>query len=366
MLTGKALLSRVFMIGALPYLFLCACDTKEQKQQNALREQQASVNAQNYIREKYGFTANVTGAGVDREQGMFGGTPRSDVIVYMEYEGRAFQVFITGKKESTAGADTWQTEMIEKAFCDYLHANFDGIEQIVLRPRTYAERESNIAFSPVYYDGSNLKEAALSCYAGVTAYCLHTDLSKKSDFAFLKNYCRDEDGIDAEFISCRTEGVLGDSYAAHQPICCESFRTMNSRGETYQPYKLQTIGGYPCYIAPDQSGQVTIEKTDAPDAAVFRGYGIGGAEIDSDALRITADSPTDITVYVPVEEIGRFDADGYRHAGTRIGHCYRDSDGEQHYNTGFCNAAGGYAIIEAHLPADAEDIYVFLHDTSKD
>ena len=65
MLTGKALLSRVFMIGALPYLFLCACDTKEQKQQNALREQQASVNAQNYIREKYGFTANVTGAGVD-------------------------------------------------------------------------------------------------------------------------------------------------------------------------------------------------------------------------------------------------------------------------------------------------------------
>ncbi|MCQ2408638.1 MAG: hypothetical protein MJ065_08980 [Oscillospiraceae bacterium] len=358
MLTGKAILSRVFMIGALPYLFLCACDTKEQKQQNALWEQQAAVNAQDYIRNKYGFTANVTGAGVDREDGMFGGAPRSDVIVDMEYDGRAFQVFITGETTSAEGADTWQIEMIEKVFCDYLHSNFDGIEKIVLQPRTVAKRERNISFSPVYFDGSNLMEAALSCYSGITAYCLHTDLSQESDFAFLAEYCQDDSGIEAEFISCRTAEAMGNSSEAHQPICCESIRQINSRGETYQAYELQTIDGYPCYIAPEQNGLVTIEKTEAPDPAEF-GY---GWEIDSEALRITANSQTNITVYVPLEEIGHFDANGHLHSGTMIGHYYKDRRGEKHYYKDFCHAAGGYAIIQAHPSAEAENVYVFLRE----
>ena len=44
----KQKISAVFMVLCAPYLLLTACDTKEQKEQNAKWEEQASFNAQAY------------------------------------------------------------------------------------------------------------------------------------------------------------------------------------------------------------------------------------------------------------------------------------------------------------------------------
>ena len=63
----KQKISAVFMVLCAPYLLLTACDTKEQKEQNAKWEEQASFNAQAYIKQKYGFAASVTSAaGLDQ------------------------------------------------------------------------------------------------------------------------------------------------------------------------------------------------------------------------------------------------------------------------------------------------------------
>lgn len=87
-LVKKKKFSVLFIIFANICLFLTACDSDEQKVQNVKWEAQASRNAQAYINQKYGFSAKITDAKVDRMQGMFGSAPLSDVLVQMQYEER--------------------------------------------------------------------------------------------------------------------------------------------------------------------------------------------------------------------------------------------------------------------------------------
>ena len=120
-------ISAAFILLCAPYLLLTACDTKEQKALNAQREAQAALNAQEYIRQKYGFAAEVTQAKVDRRHGWISTQPLSDVLVQMQHDDRSFTVFITGEEQSSAGADNYQAEEIAQAVRETVDAEIPGL-----------------------------------------------------------------------------------------------------------------------------------------------------------------------------------------------------------------------------------------------
>lgn len=98
--------------------------TKEEKALMEQYEKTAKTNAVDYIKEKYGFTAKVTGTKVLKVNPGpvpdFSPSPTGFVDVSMEYEDIEFVVNITGEEQSTDGKDSYQKTEIDNAFKESL------------------------------------------------------------------------------------------------------------------------------------------------------------------------------------------------------------------------------------------------------
>lgn len=104
-------------------LLLSGCVTKEQEEKNAANLARAEINAVNYVKEKYGFTAEITSSEIERDGGMFGPSFTNHAYVNMSYNGKDFTVYINGKNTNTDGVDDYQAAAITEA----LQAKLDSI-----------------------------------------------------------------------------------------------------------------------------------------------------------------------------------------------------------------------------------------------
>ncbi|SDB07484.1 hypothetical protein SAMN02910298_00248 [Pseudobutyrivibrio sp. YE44] len=116
-------------------LFLCSCgysagDFVTMKKYKV----QGSDNAKNYIKEKYGFEAEVVD--VDNEYPMGGPIPdltpmpTGFVTVKMKYQGKEFNVEIAGNSKNTDGKDDYQKEEILSFLEEYIidaYPTVDGV-----------------------------------------------------------------------------------------------------------------------------------------------------------------------------------------------------------------------------------------------
>lgn len=138
------------------------CYSAEERAQAKAYEKQGKKNAENYIKEKYGFEAKVTDA-VCQRLGEFDPSPSESVFVTMEYDGRLFLVKIDGDVETTEGVDNYQCREIgaalekkleevtglttEEAFAVYgAYKDYGGV------------RDKKNGLVAPYFDGTNFTE----------------------------------------------------------------------------------------------------------------------------------------------------------------------------------------------------------------
>ncbi|MCM1227053.1 MAG: hypothetical protein NC320_06450 [Clostridium sp.] len=351
-----------------------ACDSKEQKKLNAQWEAQASENAVSYIQEKYGFKADVVSADICRAAGFFSSSPTSDVIVGMEYDGRAFDVYINGENSNTDGSDSYQSAEIEAAMTEMLNKNIPGVRQVSLLddlPDHYVQEFSEPLYS-AYYDGDNLCETAKSGLSGFKAYYLQTDFSDESNFHFLDEYCNCEDFLHCEFISCRSEDAFDfdDANAKSSPVYCDNMRSLGGRTAEYAEYELHEFDNFKYYLnypneSSEKNAEIKISKLSPYNTGILDDYNVSSnAEIASDAYHISADERVGVWAYFPAKDILNFDYDGYVHQDTRIFKTRYNSSGEKEsQGSNPVSTVGDYATEIFWIgPGEGEYTFFYLYD----
>ncbi len=147
-------------------LFLTACGySAEERRAMEQYEEQGKINALQYIREKYGFEADVVDVTCEKGGGSamdFTPPPTGDVLVTLEKDGKTFSVFIAGNVLTSEGMDNYQLKEIQSALQEKLEqvAELD-VETLFLCYGYYGVKPSDTkknGIIPGYYDGGNLAE----------------------------------------------------------------------------------------------------------------------------------------------------------------------------------------------------------------
>lgn len=373
---SKKKFSAAFMLLSVPYLFLTACYSAEQKAQNAKWEEQASWNARAYIKHKYGFVAEVTGAEVDFRHGVFNRQPFSDVFVNMSHDGREFTVYINGETETDSGADDYQAADIEQALYDKINAEVSGLRLLDVTSHPKSEQNRERAYYSAYYDGSNLTEMLAEGIASFKAYYVQTDFSDISRFKALKQFCCQDSGMEAEFISCRSDEFLSQTelvrdWSAQQPVYCDNYRSFapSSGKSSYLAYELHQYGDFYYYVndsAKYDEGKPLkalpkIKETELKNLSLFDGYGTKNSTAATKTYVISADTEMYLHLYYPMDQIDNFDYDGYGHLRTKFGFI-KDYANLSDYHAQDVKAVGDYCHQIIPVEPEQESAFVFLYD----
>ena len=374
-LTKNQKLSKLLPVLALLCLFLTACDSEEQKAQNAEWEAQASENAQAYITQKYGFHAEVTDAKVDRQQGMFGTTPLSDVFVQMQYKGHDFTVFITGKEESTDGCDTYQAPEIKQSLFETINSSIDGLQVLDVYPKFKSSRSMDEPLYSTYFTGSNLAELLEDGVSSFEAFYVQTDLSDENNFAWLDSY-----KTNAKFVSCRDCEILNEdeltrSWAAPHPVYCDNSRTMTFKYDElkmqsyYNAYEMHKYGDF-CYYMNNEykyeMGEPSedmphITEIDAPDPSLFNGWGALNADVISKAYTVSSDSPIYVHIYYPISKLDT-DKDVQTYWDNFDFASIRDEERSPKYRADPITIVGDYVYERFYIKDDDPVTFLLLFD----
>ena len=149
----------------MPVAF-AACYSKEERALVREYKSQAEINAVDYVKDKYGFTATVKSASVQKGGSWFDALdpfPTQVVFVTMEYGGEEFTVKTFGDRPTAEGFDNYQQEEILAALKEELDTLTGVVSEDVFVAYgdelaynvTEAERNGLVA---QYFDGQNLKE----------------------------------------------------------------------------------------------------------------------------------------------------------------------------------------------------------------
>ncbi len=145
---------------------LTGCELEEERKQAELWRAQAEKNAVTYIKEKYGFEAQVIDSESQKVSDLLFTKKTSKTLVKMEYEGNQFCVLSFGKDEYMDEAtDNYQKEELLAAVEDEITSLF-GVKPDFLDVRggdnqldtDVNSEEFCDMFFRTYYDGTNLEE----------------------------------------------------------------------------------------------------------------------------------------------------------------------------------------------------------------
>lgn len=153
------------LILLMPVVFT-ACYSKEERALVREYKKQAEINAVDYVKDKYGFTATVKSASVQQGGNWFDTLdpfPTKVVFVTMKYGGEEFTVKTFGDRPTAEGFDNYQQEEILAALKEELDTLTGVVSEDVFVAYgdemaynvTEADRNGLVA---QYFDGKNLKE----------------------------------------------------------------------------------------------------------------------------------------------------------------------------------------------------------------
>ncbi len=320
---------------------LCAVScgvSEEQRQENERNLAQAKENAKEYVKQKYGFEAEVTGGEVESTGGMFGPSFSGYAYVTMKYDGKDFKVYMDGRKEYTTGVDDYQKKEI-------LLAVQDAVKEMVGQVPDYGELQNHYYYEEAesmknyamyygtYFDGTNLGALGEeNPFTAVIRYDSDVDLSgltqEKMQELLGVNKCKVlsyKTGTSAEWY--RPFQEMGDTdYQYKYALYLAEAVTFRIDGDYlyFQP-KPQQNGEYYCIA---ESGEpVQWEKTEAEDASNWNGRGAVNAENCGEAYQVTVPDDSRLWIYYRKERLPQ-DGEECRFACSRI-----DENGEKEYHT---------------------------------
>ena len=155
----------IYFLSIVPLFFiLTGCYSKHDRELARKYEQQAKINAINYIKSKYNFEAKVINAkSFKNTSSLFpipSSSPNGNVMVKMEAGTRKFYVYITGATKSNVGKDNYQQEEIEKDLINIIE-NETKIKQkdyYIEYPNNDIYIDFNANVISTYYNKRNLNE----------------------------------------------------------------------------------------------------------------------------------------------------------------------------------------------------------------
>ncbi len=276
---------------------MSGCATDEQIAELEAVEEQAKINAADYVEEKYGFKPMIFEVeGETGDDTLFPNyEPTGYAYVTCMYHGIDFQVYITGEEASTEGIDNYQKDVIleavQKAAADTFVFDTDNIYIDVER--------RGLDMVGAYYDGTNLLEILNSPkYSwNYTVFVTDVDLPNIDTTSILDNLGQN---AKIEIINCynaedlstvKTQYLADDAgEIGHYGIYVKDYLTFSQNSNEYMDFKV---------VEHDALTVVMIEGTycDIAETSVdpmeWKGYGytnpkqiFGAYAIETDAKRI--------------------------------------------------------------------------------
>lgn len=156
-------IKNIIIVIALIFL-LTGCYSKEEKKLIKKYEDQAKINAVDYIKEKYGFDAEIISVKAARYNSSISPipdwAPTGDVYVKLKANKKSFYVYITGEDYSISGIDSYQQEEIEDDIIKLLkdNINFKLYDYSITYPNTDIYNITNSNLIGEYYNKNNISE----------------------------------------------------------------------------------------------------------------------------------------------------------------------------------------------------------------
>lgn len=178
-------------------------------------EKQGKKNAIAYIEEKYGFTPEVISVKTEKSHivnpGLlfpefdFSPSATGNVYVQMEYEGRAFAVFISGEEKTSQGCDNYQMPEILKGIGAKLQECTSGtildVDFAYGHRKTIWESAKENGFVQGYYDGTNLEEVFGNYKVEMVVHLVDGDIDSVSAERFQGHFGENTDIYLIEYVS---------------------------------------------------------------------------------------------------------------------------------------------------------------------
>lgn len=298
---------------------LTACGySAEERQEMAQYEKQGKTNALNYVKEKYGFEADV--AEVSCEKAGRGGTidfsppPTGDVFVTMEWEEKNFSVYIPGDAATSEGVDNYQYEAIlsalEQELQEITNLPAEALFMCYGRFDTMSDAEKN-GLIPGYFDGQNLAEVLQDQYPTAAVSYINQDVSG-IDMAAVEERTGIRSILFVDYDSPEHYRAIEKPYynIAGSPIesgidehmlYMNGYRLVDYSEDVYVDCTKKESCGV-LMITELAEEQVTLTKTTIDPASEWNGRGFLDAEQVSDAYALNTESRK-VHVYIPVDSL---------------------------------------------------------------
>lgn len=301
-------------------VFLGACGfSREEKQRMKEITWKAEENAVNYIEDKYGITVEATGASACtmRYEVLSHPTIVGCAVVSMKYEGKTFQVHISGTTDTLQGTDDFQHDVILEEAKEYFTSLLGyEIHDFYME---YANGEEKNLISELYQSG----EIENFFQRHVTS--IRIDDCKNQDFtdfqetnpeaaAFLEQ-CAVDCRMKTILISYRSEedyqsgykhtygrGGVMDFEIYKDGLYIRSYAVFEEEDIEYNRFELQEYDGMIVSC---------IDKTEGSDLTVSSGQtewkdlGETKKAPSSDVYSIDREGRGAVTVYIPYEQFSK-------------------------------------------------------------
>lgn len=297
--------------------------TIEEKKEMKRYEKQGRENAENYIKEKYGFDAEIKDLTCEKYNSGavpdFSPSPTGNVFVKMNYHGEDFSVLISGESKNTNGIDNYQFQEIitalqqelyditgmreESAYVCYggngsideekngmIHTFYDGknLAEIL------QEESSKMVISYVDYPVGQIPVSEVSQRTGVDTM-LFIDYESQEAYRSVRQPYYNLGGWPIE------NGIEDQLYQV------EGYRVVSADEDDYMKCEKKMQDDI-ILITEKPEERATLEKTVLDSQDNWNGNGFIDAKQVTDAYAVETDSEK-IYVYFPVEKLHTKDVD---------------------------------------------------------
>lgn len=317
-------------------LTISGCMPDKEKEKFERVETQAVSNAKNYIKEKYGFDAEVVTVDgeINANGSLFYATSTGYANVTLKYDGKEFNVHILGEEETTKGRDNYQAEIIYADMKNKINPLVDiDAEDMCIDIYYGGETNKNIMTS-IYYNGENLDEIVQDLDVSIRykISTLNADLencdteSIKTNLGEFKEILILNCDNSEDFQQVKDAEIIQFSRDLKKyVICVDDYVMINESSTEYIDIEKTTYDGF--IVCRDNGSycEVTADSCD-PKEWIGNGYHeepkqvFGAYSIDTDADKIY--------LYIDVNEL---DTEDYDEATIALSYV---KNGDRHYGNG--------------------------------
>ena len=300
---------------------LTGCISAEERAQAEEWRKQGEKNAVTYVKQKYGFEAEVVSSDTQKVSDLFGARLTSKSLVTMEYDGKEFGVLIEAEQSRMdEAADNYQKEEVEEAFTKEVtkllgtspdRINMKGGDNVDGWGKN-GDAFYNMYFHE-YYDGENLEE--LICE--YRFYCVAETLKdidldslweknenpmfeSKSVNLLLVTYDSEED---MEKCNIHPLDNLKTSVYEHGMFVSDALFKDTNKVITFD-FEIKQCGDfYYLNVEADPSRYSIREDSELYEASEWNGHGFNNATAISDtAYYLEGDTEYTLYIYYPKEK----------------------------------------------------------------